>query len=171
VLPRVLSGEVDFGIGPERETSGDIVAQMLFELPFVVVFPSGHPLESLRHARWDDALSHSVIALQGQFTQRLRVDLHASLHDKALNPTNQVNYMTTALALVRAGQGVAICLPYASSLIRLYALQSRLLLDPVIKRKFFVFSRRDRPLSPAARRFSEFLFDYVTRHDWGELAA
>ncbi|MCF8168411.1 MAG: LysR family transcriptional regulator [Rhodoferax sp.] len=170
VLPRVHSGEVDFGIGPERDPSVDIVARTLFELPFVVVFPSGHPLEQLSQVRWDDALSHPLIALQGQFTQRLRVDLHASLHDEALNPANQVSFMTTALALVRAGQGVTTCLPYASTLIKLYQLQSRPLLDPIVKRKFFVFNRRDRPLSPAAQRFFEFLSDYVARHDWGELA-
>ena len=44
VVSRVFSGEVDFGIGPERDPNSDITATPLFEGPFMAVFPSGHPL-------------------------------------------------------------------------------------------------------------------------------
>ena len=108
-----------------------------------------------------------MIALKGEVTHRLRVDLHESLHDEALNPANEVGFMTTAFAMVSAGLGVTTCLAYASSLIRLHQLvESRPLLDPLVRRKFFIFTRRDRPLSPAAQRFSQYLLDYVTRQDW-----
>ena len=163
VLPRVHSGELDFGVGPERAPSPDIGAQTLFEMPFVVVFPPGHALEQLPRVTWADALLHPLIALQGEFTQRLRGDLHEALRDVALNPAHEVSFMTTALAMVSAGLGVTTCLPYADSLIKRHQLQSRPLLDPVIQRKFFVFTRRDRPLSPAAQCFTEFLLDYVAQ--------
>jgi DNA-binding transcriptional LysR family regulator len=166
VLPTVHSGEVDFAVGPERESSADIEAQTLFEIPFVVVFRPDHPLKKKKRVTWDDALRYPVIALKGEFTHRLRVDLHESLHDAALNPANEVGFMTTAFAMVSAGLGVTTCLPYASSLIRLHKLESRPLVDPVARRKFFVFTRRDRPLSPAAQRFSEYLLDYVNRQEW-----
>jgi len=166
VQPKVHSGEVDFAVGPERESSADIEARTLFEIPFVVVFRSDHPLKKKKRVTWDDALRYPVIALKGEFTHRLRADLHESLHDEALNPANEVGYMTTAFAMVSAGLGVTTCLPYASSLIRLHQLQSRTLMDPLVRRKFFVFTRRDRPLSPAAQRFSEYLYEYVVRQDW-----
>ncbi len=166
VLPKVHSGEVDFGVGPEREPSADIEARTLFEIPFAVVFRPDHPLNKKKRVTWDDALRFPVIALKGEFTHRLRADLHESLHDEALNPANEVGFMTTAFAMVSAGLGVTTCLPYASSLIRLHQLQSRPLLDPVVRRKFFVFTRKDRPLSPAAQRFSEYLLDYVGQQDW-----
>lgn len=166
VLSKVHSGEVDFGVGPERESSADIEAQTLFEIPFVVVFRPDHPLSKKKRVTWDDALRYPVIALKGEFTHRLRVDLHDSLHDEALNPANEVGFMTTAFAMVSAGLGVTTCLPYASSLIRLHQLQSRPLVDPVVRRKFFVFTRRDRPLSPAAQRFSAYLQDYLNQQPW-----
>ena len=166
VLPKVHSGEVDFGVGPEREPSADIEARTLFEIPFVLVFRADHPLNKKKRITWDDALRFPVIALKGEFTHRLRVDLHESLHDEALNPANEVGFMTTAFAMVSAGLGVTTCLPYASSLIRLHQLQSRPLLDPVVRRKFLIFTRRDRPLSPAAQRFSEYLLGYVQTQDW-----
>ncbi len=166
VLPKVHSGEVDFGVGPEREPSADIESHTLFEIPFAVVFRADHPLNKKKRVTWDDALKFPVIALKGEFTHRLRVDLHESLHDEALNPANEVGFMTTAFAMVSAGLGVTTCLPYASSLIRLHRLQCRPLVDPVVRRKFFVFTRRDRPLSPAAQAFSAYLFDYVRTQDW-----
>ena len=161
MLPKVHSGEVDFAVGPERESSADIEATTLFESLCRGVPP--RPSPGKKTVRWDDALRYPVIALQGEFTHRLRVDLHESLHDAALNPANEVGFMTTAFAMVSAGLGVTTCLPYASNLIRLHQLESRPLLDPVVRRKFLVFTRRDRPLSPAAQRFSEYLMDYVTR--------
>lgn len=171
VLSKVHSGEVDFGVGPEREPASDIAARTLFEMPFVVVFPKAHPLEKMKRVTWGDALSYPLIALQGEFTQRLRVDLHASWRDMALNPTNEVSFMTTALAMVSAGLGVTTCLPYASPLIKLYGLKSRPLLDPVINRKFFIFTRKDRPLSPAAQSFMEYLLDHVTPQDGTDIPA
>jgi DNA-binding transcriptional LysR family regulator len=166
VLSKVHSGEVDFGVGPEREPSADIESQTLFEIPFVVVFRPDHPLSNKKRVTWDDALRYPVIALKGEFTHRLRVDLHDSLHDEALNPANEVGFMTTAFAMVSAGLGVTTCLPYASSLIALHQLQSRPLMEPVVRRKFFVFTRRDRPLSPAAQRFSAYLLGYVNQQPW-----
>ena len=166
VLPKVHSGEVDFAVGPERESSADIEAKTLFEIPFVVVFRADHPLNKKKRVTWDDALRYPVVALKGEFTHRLRVDLHESLHDEALNPANEVAFMTTALSMVSAGLGVTTCLPYASNLIRLHQLQSRPLLEPEVRRKFLIFTRRDRPLSPAAQRFSEYLMDYVTAQPW-----
>ena len=166
VLSKVRSGEEDFGVGPERESATDVLAETLFEIPFVVVFPPGHALQKLKRVTWDEALRFPVIALQGEFTQRLRVDLHESLRDLALNPVNEVGFMTTALAMVSAGLGVTTCLPYASSLIKLHKLHSRPLVDPVIARKFLIFTRKDRPLSPAAHQFSQYLLDYVAEQDW-----
>ena len=166
VLPKVHSGEGDFAVGPERESSADIEAKTLFEIPFVVVFRADHPLNKKKRVTWDDALRYPVVALKGEFTHRLRVDLHESLHDEALNPANEVGFMTTAFAMVSAGLGVTTCLPYASNLIRLHQLQSRPLLEPEVRRKFLIFTRRDRPLSPAAQRFSEYLMDYVTAQPW-----
>ena len=60
VLPRVSSGEVDLGVGPERESLPEIEARTLFELPFVVVFPPGHALAAQKTVRWSEALAHPL---------------------------------------------------------------------------------------------------------------
>lgn len=166
VPARVLSGEVDFGIGPEREPTPEITARTLFEMPFVLVFPNHHPLQPQQRISWADAVRFPFIALQGQFAERLTLDLHASLRDLTLNPSNEVTFMTTALSMVSANLGVTACLPYAESLVKLYQLQMRLLHDPELTRKFLVFTRNGRSLSPAAQSVMEFLFGFVEKHEW-----
>ena len=71
VVHRVLSGEADFGIGPEREPAPPLDARLLFEMPFALVFPKGHELEKQARVTWKDVARYPLISLQGQFTERL----------------------------------------------------------------------------------------------------
>lgn len=161
VIARVLSGESDFGIGPERESMPQLEARELFDMPFSLVFPQGHPLEALPRVTWQDMAPYPFIALQGQFTERLLADMQALLRDVQLKPSNEVSFMTTALAMVSAGLGITVCLPYAEPLVRLHRLHMRVLEEPRLTRRFFVYTRAGRSLSPAAESFIDFLFPYV----------
>jgi DNA-binding transcriptional LysR family regulator len=166
VSARVFSGEVDFGVGPERDANAEIEAQPLFEMPFVVVFPAGHALESRARITWGDINDFPFISLQGQFTERLLRDMHASVRELSLSPYNEVTFMTTALAMVHAQLGITVCLPYAEKMVQLYGLRMRQLTDPELTRRFFVYTRNARALSPAAESFVAFLRDFVTGHEW-----
>lgn len=166
VSARVFSGEVDFGIGPDRDTTADIAAEPLFEMPFVVVFPEGHPLQQAQHVTWADVDRYPFIALQGQFTERLLRDMHTSFRDLSLRPANEVTFMTTALAMVHANLGITVCLPYAEKMVALYGLHMRQLQAPALTRRFFVYTRNARALSPAADSFAAFLKQFVAAHPW-----
>lgn len=167
VTSRVFSGEVDFGVGPERDPNSDIIATRLFELPFMAVFPAGHPLQQLAEIRWTDIVSYPVISLQGQFTERLLADLRRANRELPHSPTSEVAFMSTALAMVSAGLGVTVCIPYAASLVRLYQLEMRPLSDPEVTRRFYVLTRNGHTRSPATQSFIDFLLGYVgERGNW-----
>ena len=170
VLPKVQSGEVDFGVGPERSSNRDIDGQLLFDMPFMAVLPPQHPLTRFKRLAWADLLSHPVISLQGEYTQMLRRDLQAASAPLAFAPQKEVAFTTTALSLVGAGLGLTVCLPYARSLVSLYGLQARPLGAPTVRRKFYLLARQDRVISPAARAFSEHLQAYVAQRKWGTMA-
>lgn len=170
VLPKVQSGEVDFGIGPERPNLQDISARRLFDMPFMAVFPPGHPLERLRRPTWADLLGYPVISLKGAYAQMLRTELQAEVGGPGYAPHKEVSFMTTALSMVSAGQGVTVCLPYARSLTTLYGLGVRPLSRPTVRRQFYLLTRMDRMLSPAAQVFADFLVDYVERQKWDAMA-
>lgn len=161
VAARVLSGEVDLGIGPERDQNPHVEATTLFELPFMAVMPAGHALARRKSVRWRDLAGYPLISLGGPFAERLAADLHAAARD--LTVEAKVSFMSTALSMVTAGMGITVCIPYAGSLVRLYGLVMRPLTDPVVTRRFFVLSRSDRSPSPAAQAFRGFLFDEIAK--------
>jgi DNA-binding transcriptional LysR family regulator len=188
VTTRVLSGETDFGIGPERDGAPQLEARELMEMPFEAVVPTDHPLAKHSRLGWSDLAAHPLITLRGQFTERLLADmgrgrdgqedgasdrkrsakrdtLADSLRDVALRPAHEVTYMTTALAMVASGLGVTVCMPYAAPLVRLHGLRMLPLDAPVLTRRFFVYTREQRSLSPAAAAFIAFLYEWVGAAD------
>lgn len=158
---RVLSGEADIGIGPERDPGAALSSTLLFEQAFALVFPRGHALEARKRITWADLARHPFISLQGQFTERLLSDLRGAAHDAPLRPAHEVTFMTTAFAMVGAGLGVTVCLPYAAALVELHTLHMRPLYSPRLTRRFFVYHRQNRSLSPAAHSFMHFLLAHV----------
>jgi len=156
VMGRVFGGEVELGIGPEREPNSDITSTRLFDGPFMAVFPPGHPLDRRKRLRWTDLAPHPVITLQGQFTERLMQDLRTAAPELTFAPACEVAYMPTVLSMVKAGLGVGLCVAYAASLIDVYGLRTKPL-GPEVCRSFEVFTRRGRTLSPAAESFLEFI--------------
>lgn len=59
--------------------------------------------------------------------------------------------------MVKAGLGVALCIPYAAPLVELYGLRMSQLFGPEVRRNFEVFTRRGRSLSPIAQSFLDFI--------------
>jgi DNA-binding transcriptional LysR family regulator len=183
VTTRVLSGETDFGIGPERDSAPQLEARELMDMPFEAVVPPGHALAKRRRLGWSDLAAHPLITLRGQFTERLLADMGRgsssgnggaveakagsadTLRELTLRPAHEVTYMTTALAMVASGLGVTVCMPYAAPLVRLHGLRMLPLDAPVLTRRFFVYTREQRSLSPAAAAFIAFLFDWVGAAD------
>ncbi|MCS0628528.1 LysR family transcriptional regulator [Telluria mixta] len=183
VTTRVLSGETDFGIGPERDSAPQLEARELMEMPFEAVLPPDHALAKRRRLGWSDLAAHPLITLRGQFTERLLADMGRgsssgnggavdtqagnadALRELTLRPAHEVTYMTTALAMVASGLGVTVCMPYAAPLVRLHGLRMLPLDAPVLTRRFFVYTREQRSLSPAAAAFIAFLFDWVGAAD------
>jgi len=167
-ITQALRGEVDIGVGPHREGLTELAAEPLFNLPFMAVFPPGHPLESLDRVRWADLVRYPLILLQGQFTDRLAVDLYRMADIPAIHPSHEVAFMSTALSMVGAGLGVTAGLPYAQTLVDQYGLRMRLLQDPVIRRQFFIYSRLLTSPPPATQAFVGHLHQHVARRDWDD---
>lgn len=167
VIGQVLRGEVDISIGPHREALAGLAADPLFDLPFMAVFPPDHPLEAQEHVTWANLVRHPLIALQGQFTDQLALDLVGASGVASIRPSHEVTFMSTALSMVSVGLGVTVCLPYAQTLVDLYGLQMRRLQDPEIRRRFFIYHRQNTSLSPTAEAFVRYLHEHVRLRAWG----
>lgn len=157
VLKHVEDGTVDLGIGAEREYASDVMADFLFELPFAVVMPKDHRLLQQAQVCWQDLYHERLISLQGPFNQRLSADLPEPLAKRITQPDVEVNFLSTALGMTRQGLGITLCLPFAADWVKQQDLAMRPLYAPAVYRRFFIYRRKSRALSPAALAFSEFL--------------
>lgn len=166
VANKVLANEVDFGIGPERDSSADIEATLLFQSPFHLVLPVDHPLNQQETITWQCIEHQPLVLLQGQFTKQLSGDLNNTEYGPELNlrPAHLVSFMSTALSMVDSGLGLTVCMPYARPLVELYGLAMRELHHPAVYRRFYDYERMGRTLAPAAEHFKQHLIASIDQY-------
>lgn len=164
VLEQVANGSVDLGIGTVPEDDTDLVGTRLTTDEFLVVLHAEDPL--VRHAelRWTDLADRKLIGPQRGNPIRDRLESELARNgillplDKAMQ---EVALPLTIIGMVEAGLGVAIMTSAVMRLATSMGLIVRTPTEPLIKREVSVIQKRARSLSPAARRFRDFLLKSV----------
>ena len=174
VLEHIQNIEVDLGVGTEvgtelefMETEDDIHADLLYQLPFCVVMPDSHMLAQKREVTWQDLIDIPLITLQGPFLEQVTTELDERIVSHIQQARYKVNFMSTALEMTRQGFGITLCLPYMPEVIDWVSangLQMRPLAHPIKMRRFFIYQRSSRALSPASIAFKQFLQNYFASH-------
>ncbi len=170
LLEHIQNIEVDLGVGTElgfMETEDEISADLLYELPFCVVMPDSHALAKKREIVWKDLINIPLITLQGPFLEQVTAELDERIANHVQQAIYKVNFMSTALEMTRQGFGITLCLPYMPEVIDWVSangLQMRPLAQPVKMRRFFIYQRSSRALSPASIAFKRFLQRYFASH-------
>ena len=170
VLEHIQNIEVDLGVGTERgfmESEDDISADLLYQLPFCVVIPDSHALAQQSEVVWQDLVDIPLITLQGPFIEQVTAELDENIANHIQQARYKVNFMSTALEMTRQGFGITLCLPYMPEVIDWVSangLQMRPLAQPVKMRRFFIYQRSSRGLSPASIAFKKFLQAYFASH-------
>lgn len=170
VLEHIQNIEVDLGVGTERgftEPDDDISADLLYQLPFCVVMPDNHALAQKSEVIWQDLVDTPLITLQGPFIEQVTAELDEEIASHIQHARYKVNFMSTALEMTRQGFGITLCLPYMPEVIDWVSangLQMRPLAQPVKMRRFFIYQRSSRALSPASIAFKQFLQTYFASH-------
>ncbi|MDA5132028.1 LysR family transcriptional regulator [Psychrobacter sp. ANT_H3] len=170
VLEHIQNIEVDLGVGTElgfMESEDDISADLLYQLPFCVVMPDSHALAQKSEVVWQDLVDIPLITLQGPFIEQVTAELDESIASHIQQARYKVNFMSTALEMTRQGFGITLCLPYMPEVIDWVSangLQMRPLAQPAKMRRFFIYQRSSRALSPASIAFKQFLQSYFASH-------
>ena len=170
VLEHIQNIEVDLGVGTElgfMKSEDDISADLLYQLPFCVVMPDSHVLAQKSEIIWQDLVDIPLITLQGPFIEQVTAELDENIANHIQQARYKVNFMSTALEMTRQGFGITLCLPYMPEVIDWVSangLQMRPLAQPVKMRRFFIYKRSSRALSPASIAFKQFLQAYFASH-------
>ena len=159
-LARVADGRCDLAVMSMREPSAGVQFEPLFDDPCVVVTSRGHPLLRQEAVSLAAVLSEPLLSPEGHVDLRRAVQAEADrlgLNVKLAPEARGVSNAFTLLAMAAAGLGVCI---HPRSFIPAElepTLGIRPLADAQIVRTFGLVTPETRPLTPAARRFRDFV--------------
>lgn len=149
----VREDRVDFGIGMADEHDGDLEQLKLFDDAMVVVHPEEHPIAAEPTISVAILAAHPLILMNRGSSVRDLVDAAFIAAGKTATPACQVRYMTTAVALVRAGLGLAILPSTAIEIRSQVNVQARPIDDPAFTRTIVLMRRRHSPVRPVVQAF------------------
>src|SRR5687767_5274911 len=163
VLSLVRAEEVDFGIGGFERVDADMSLSPLYSDRLVAVMPRQHPLARRDKLTLEDLVGVPLVVMDSQSSVRALVEQAYFEAGKVLVPAYEVTYMTTALGLVRAGEGVSLLPSTAHEVQMLAGLASRPFAGRRLERTIVVVRKSGRTLSPAAEGFIEVLREWTAR--------
>lgn len=158
VIAMVRSDEVDFGIGDRVAAEPDLEFLPILEDRMHVVFTAGHPVEKMRGITLKRLSEFPMVMLDPQTSTRGLIDAAFAAAGCAPPPRAcEVMFLSTAVAMVRAGLGITI-LPSTAIEWRAHeGLRSRAIAETAFQRQVGVFRREGRTLPPASAEFVDML--------------
>ncbi|CAN7723124.1 LysR family transcriptional regulator [Ensifer sp. NM-2] len=164
VLDYVANGTADLGVGTVPEEDTDLVGTRLTTDEFLVVLHCDDALVKRPELRWTDLAERKLIGPQrcNPIRDRLESELARNGIVLPLDKTMQeVALPLTIIGMVEAGLGVAIMTSAVVRLATSMGLIVRTPTEPLIRREVSLIQKQARSLSPAARRFRDFLLKAV----------
>ncbi|NVD39964.1 LysR family transcriptional regulator [Ensifer sp. HO-A22] len=164
VLDYVANGTADLGVGTVPEEDTDLLGTRLTTDEFLVVLHCEDALVKLPELRWTDLAERKLIGPQrgNPIRDRLENELARNGIVLPLDKTMQeVALPLTIIGMVEAGLGVAIMTSAVVRLATSMGLIVRTPTEPLIRREVSLIQKQARSLSPAARRFRDFLLKAV----------
>jgi DNA-binding transcriptional LysR family regulator len=157
VVDLVRTGEVDLGIAGGRLDDPQIATIAETADRLCIVYPEGHQAGALESISAEVLKGLPLVLMDKGTSVRQVVDRALALPGIEVSPVCEVTYMTTAVALVRAGLGVAV-LPDSAPELRLYPhLRARPIDGPAFRRPVTVFRMRSRTAQLPTLRFCDHL--------------
>ena len=161
VINTLKSGEADLALGFEVPGEEELGATHLLVDDLVAIarpeqFPAGQSTLS-----WTALAARPLVAMaRGTSIRRLTDQAFAGL-ELYPAPAYEVSFMTTAIALVENGEGIAVLPSSALPAVLPPQLRRLGLHSPKIERQICILERKGRQRSPSAERMIEHLLHYT----------
>ena len=152
IRTQVREGQVDFGICVYEGEEPDLVFEELFEDDLAVIYRPGHPLHGVKQVTMGELTKHRLILINRGSSIREAVERAFAAGGLSVSPACEVTYMSTAVALVQAGMGIAI-LPSTAVEVRSAGILARRIDDSGFVRKLALVKRKSATLSKVVQQF------------------
>lgn len=160
VVQSVLQGQADFGLSFVGKQAPDIDFHPIFNDEYLAVCRPEHLLARKRRVTWREMLATDYLALTRDNGSRTLQDIALAGAGLLAKPVQEVRHISTLIALVEAGIGVA-ALPRLAMPDARRTLRAVELVEPVLTREFGLVRRRAVRLKPA----SQALFEYFGKFE------
>lgn len=162
LLEAVGRCEVEFGIGPRSEDTGELEFCPVFEDHYMALFSAQHPSAEKSQITMRELSRMPMLTLgSSQFHEQLLQTLKEAGLEPELN--YEFTHVGTLIAMVDAGLGVGI-LP-ATAVPRRRSLKALRVVHPAMSRTISIITRRGHVMSPSALRFVE-MFESLSASAW-----
>ncbi len=155
VVDLVRTGDVDFGIGSLARKDREITTEPLWTDEIWVFVERGHEIAAKRSMRLADLAKVPLIMTTRDSSVRHLFEKATDRAGLAFSPAFEVHYMSTALALARAGLGAAVLPKAAMNPLHDEQLIAVPIRRPSIERKLLLIRKSGRTLPGAAAMLVE----------------
>lgn len=154
IVESVRNGKADCGLGTFSPAEDGIERLSLVRDSLMLFCDQRSPFNGKISVQWRDLEDQPLITLTRESGIRLLVEVGFESAEIALKPTFEVSQVTTAIALVEAGLGVAVLPTYALAAARHRKVTGKLLTEPNISRDVVMIHATGRSISPAVSAFA-----------------
>jgi LysR family carnitine catabolism transcriptional activator len=159
----VEEGKLDMSLGAFFKPASGIRRTPLFRFSLMVVRPDHDPALRRTSNTWSALKGEPLISLTpGNLVQQF-IDKHLTRMRIALQPCAVFNHLDTQIAMVEAGEGIAIIPSFVLPACRNRKVVLSRLINPVINLDFSWISNRGKKLPFGANDFTSFLKSYIAR--------
>jgi len=163
VMEQVEAGTLDMGLGVFLRHLSGVRRTRLFRFSLVVIRPANDPAFRPATTTWSALKGEKLISLPPSHTLQQFINKHLARAGVTDQPSLVLNYLNTQVAMVEAGEGVAVIPSYGQIACRDRKVAISRLINPVVQLDFSQIRHAGRKLPPVAEEFTSFLQSYSAR--------
>jgi LysR family carnitine catabolism transcriptional activator len=159
----VADGQVDMSLGAFFKPTLAIRRTPLFRFSLMVIRPDNDPGLRRTSTTWSALKGEALLSLVADNLVQGFIDKHLARSHVVVHPRSTFHHLDTMIAMVEAGEGVAIIPSFALPACRNRKVAMSKLINPVVNVDFCRISLRGKKLPPGAEDFTSFLQGYIAR--------
>ena len=159
----VEEGKLDMSLGAFFKPAPGIRRTPLFRFSLMVIRPDSGAALRRTSTRWSALKGEPLISLVPDNLVQQFIDKHLARAGVSAQRRAVFNHLDTLIAMVEAGEGVAVIPSFVLPACRNRKVAMSRLINPVVPLDFSRISLRGKKLPPGAAAFTSFLQGYIAR--------
>jgi LysR family carnitine catabolism transcriptional activator len=159
----VVEGKLDMSVGAFFEPAPGIRRTPLFRFSLMVIRPDDDPEVRRASTTWSALKGEPLVSLASSSVVQQFIDKQFARAGVFVYRRAVFNYLDTMIAMVEAGQGIAVIPSFGLPACRNRKVVMSKLINPVVNVDFSRINLRGKRLPPGADEFTSFLQGYIAR--------